>query len=207
MKNRWRLTFRAMCDALVSKIRVRETRGSEIAEAALVLPLMFMMLLGIFWFGQAFSMYGTITHAARQGARAAVAPVCTTCGAPNTQAQIDQNAYNAIQSALLAARLNPTYLSQPTSPPALCPCGSANATCTGASAVQCDGGQSSVCVQPNVRLSASALGGTDECGTSVSFQYQYPHHFYLPCAEWPCHTLDLGQMALPAQAQMRVETQ
>ncbi|MGA9977139.1 MAG: TadE family protein, partial [Candidatus Sulfotelmatobacter sp.] len=45
--------------------------GSEIAEAALVLPLMFMMLIGIFWFGQAFSMYGTITHAARQGARAA----------------------------------------------------------------------------------------------------------------------------------------
>jgi hypothetical protein len=28
-----------------------ETRATEIAEAAAVLPLMFMMLLGIFWFG------------------------------------------------------------------------------------------------------------------------------------------------------------
>ncbi len=35
---------------------LRETGGSEIAEAALVLPLMFMMLLAIFWCGQAFSM-------------------------------------------------------------------------------------------------------------------------------------------------------
>ena len=38
----------------------RETCGAEIAEAAAVLPLMFLILLGIFWFGQAFSIYGTI---------------------------------------------------------------------------------------------------------------------------------------------------
>ena len=50
----------------------RETRGQEIAEAALVLPIVFMVMLGIFWFGQAFRIYGTITHAAREGARAAV---------------------------------------------------------------------------------------------------------------------------------------
>src|ERR1700730_4996481 len=55
------------------------TRGSEVAEAALVLPLMFMILLGIFWFGQAFRIYGTLTHAAREGARAGVAPACSTC--------------------------------------------------------------------------------------------------------------------------------
>jgi len=44
---------------------ISETRGAEIAEAAAVLPLMFMMLLGIFWFGQAFSIYGAITRAAQ----------------------------------------------------------------------------------------------------------------------------------------------
>jgi Flp pilus assembly protein TadG len=47
---------------------VRETRGTEIAEAAAVLPLMFLFLLGIFWFGQAFSIYGAITRAAEDGA-------------------------------------------------------------------------------------------------------------------------------------------
>ena len=53
----------------------RETRGAEIAEAAAVLPLMFMMLLGIFWFGQAFSIYGAITRAAQEGARAGAVPL------------------------------------------------------------------------------------------------------------------------------------
>jgi Flp pilus assembly protein TadG len=183
---------------------VRETDGSEIAEAALVLPLMFMMLLAIFWFGQAFSMYGTITHAARQGARAAVAPACTTCTTANTPAQ---NAYTAVQSALAASRLNPVNMSRPTTAPALCSCGSTNSSCNGGSAVTCDASETSVCVQTNVQLSFSAKGGAGECGTSVSFQYKYPHHFYLPCAEWPCHSLDLGQMSLPAQAQMRIETQ
>src|ERR1700704_3922446 len=95
--------------------------GSDLAEAALVLPLMFTILLGIFWFGQAFSIYGTITHAARQGARAAVAPACTTCGGTNDPSQ---NAYDAIASALQAAKLDPKKLQPPTTPPALCICGS-----------------------------------------------------------------------------------
>src|SRR5437868_476139 len=95
--------------------------GSDLAEAALVLPLMFTILLGIFWFGQAFSIYGTITHAAREGARAAVAPVCTTCSATNNPSQ---SAYDAVSSALLAAKLDPKNLQPPTPPPGLCTCGS-----------------------------------------------------------------------------------
>ncbi|HEY6338018.1 MAG TPA: hypothetical protein VIW68_05955, partial [Candidatus Sulfotelmatobacter sp.] len=79
--------------------------------------------------------------------------------------------------------------------------------CSGGGAQLCDPSQTSICVQTNIQLSYSGLGGAGECGTSVSFQYKYPHHFYLPCAEWPCKTLDLGQMSLPAQAQMRMETQ
>ena len=59
----------------------RDTRGTEIAEAAVVLPMLFMILMAIFWFGQAFRIYGTLTQATRAGARAAVAPVCATCTA------------------------------------------------------------------------------------------------------------------------------
>jgi hypothetical protein len=40
------------------------------------------------------------------------------------------------------------------------------------------------------------------CGISVSARYQYPYHFPIPFT-----TLDLGNMLLPGQAQMRVETQ
>ena len=60
---------------------VADTRGAEIAEAAAVLPLMFMVLLGIFWFGQAFSIYGAITRAAQEAARAgSYSANCATCG-------------------------------------------------------------------------------------------------------------------------------
>ena len=84
-----------------------ETRGAEIAEAAAVLPLMFMMLLGIFWFGQAFSIYGAITRAAQEGARAGAAPICATCVGANTTAQSDINAATAVQAALVASKLDP----------------------------------------------------------------------------------------------------
>ena len=57
-----------------------ETVGAEIAEAAVVLPLVFMLILGIYWFGRAYNIYATITHAAREGARAATAQTCATCG-------------------------------------------------------------------------------------------------------------------------------
>src|SRR5271154_1522259 len=89
-----------------------ETRGAEIAEAAAVLPLMFMMLLGIFWFGQAFSIYGAITLAAQEGARAGSFPSYATCSTTspsctNTLAQYGANAVTATNNALLASKLNP----------------------------------------------------------------------------------------------------
>jgi hypothetical protein len=182
------------------------TRGSEVAEAALVLPLMFMILLGIFWFGQAFRIYGTLTHAAREGARASVAPACSTCAALDAT-QSAQNAYNAVQNALLAAKLDPGQLQMPATRPSLCRCGSSSSSC--GSSVRCDPtvAAKNVCVQENVQLSYSSLNGAGTCGTSVSFRYKYPYHFYLPCTPQPCTSLDLRNLTLPARAEMRIETQ
>src|SRR5580693_954753 len=94
-----------------------ETRGAEIAEAAAVLPLMFMMLLGIFWFGQAFSIYGAITRAAQEGARAGSFPYYATCtvNCTNLLSQYETNAVNATNNALTASNLNP-LLAQPLPP-------------------------------------------------------------------------------------------
>jgi len=177
----------------------RDTRGAEIAETAMILPLLFMMLMAIFWFGQAFRIYGTITHAAREGARSAVAPVCATCpaassGAGNTPAQ---NAVTAVNNALAAAKLDPKQVQAPTPVPPLL-------SCVNQAAVPCDPSvttTSKVCVQPNVQLS-NILVGSSTCGTSVSFGYKYPYHFAIPFT-----SLDLGNISLPAQAQMRMETQ
>src|ERR1700675_73986 len=85
----------------------RNTGGAEIAETAMILPLLFVVLLAIFWFGQAFRIYGTLTHAARQGARAAVAPACATCTAANSPVQ---NAITAVGTAMAAANLSTTDL-------------------------------------------------------------------------------------------------
>ncbi len=59
--------------------KLESTDGAEIAEAALVLPLVFMLLLGIIWFGRAFNIYSTITQAAQQGAITAARASCATC--------------------------------------------------------------------------------------------------------------------------------
>ena len=183
-------------------IIARDTRATEIAETAVILPLLFMVLIAIYWFGLAFRIYGTITHAAREGARAAVAPICATCGGTNDPSQ---NAYNAIQTALLAARLDPSQLQLPTTPPALL-------SCSGSGGVSCDSGQTSICVQGvshptattvvegNVQLAPTGLGGAGECGVSVSFQY--PYSFWLPGT-----ALNKQTIYLRAQAQMRAESQ
>lgn len=167
-----------------------DTRGAEIAEAAAVLPLMFMVLLGIFWFGQAFSLYGTITRAAQEGARAGAAPYCTTCSSPQTAAA---NAEAAVKSAMTIANLDFTKAQQPASPPSF-PAGSCGAT------PPCDSGSSNFCVQTPVQLTNAGAGDTPVCGISVSFQY--PFSFNLPFS-----SLNKQTIWLQASARMRMETQ
>ena len=171
-----------------------ETRGAEIAEAAAVLPIMFMMILGIFWFGQAFSIYGTITRAAQDGARAgAAAPNCTTCTAGNTAAT---NASNAVQSALVAAHLDPSKIVPLANwtPPAPVDCVTGNAVaCTNVG---------KVCVQTHVRLPTQlpTPGTGAVCGISVSFEY--PYQFWLPFT-----SLNQQSIQMQAVARVRMETQ
>jgi hypothetical protein len=187
------------------------TRGAEIAETAMILPLLFVFLIAVFWFGQAFRIYGTITQAARQGARAAVTPACATCASSNDPSA---NAWAAVQSTMQAAHLDPTQLKQPTTLPPLCPCSTnaSSTSCTGGGAVSCDSGETNICVQgvnrtggnppveSNVELSAPLQGGAGECGISVSFQY--PYSFWLPFSALNKQTIELR-----AQAEMRAESQ
>jgi Flp pilus assembly protein TadG len=178
-----------------------DTQGTEIAETAVILPLLLILLIAVFWFGQAFRIYGTLTHAAREGARAAVAPACATCAATTP----NQNATTAVATAMTAAHLNTAELLGLTSwtRPQLYACGT--------STVQaCDAivNNINICVQTNVQLSnANPAGGAGSCGTSVSLRYKYPYRFTLPCWPQPCSSLDLHNLSLPGQAQMRLETQ
>jgi Flp pilus assembly protein TadG len=187
----------------------RDTRGSEIAEFAAVVPLLFMILIGIFWFGQAFRVYGTLTQATRAGARAAVAPVCATCASPGPNGAA-LNAQTAVTNAMSAAHLNTAQLvltSQWTTPvPNLCQCNSGGSSSSCTTPIACDASVPNMCVQPNVQLSyptpTTGPQGMGTCGTSVSLRYKYPFSFTIPLTN-----LDLGNIELRGQAQMRVETQ
>jgi hypothetical protein len=180
---------------------VRGARGSEIAETAIILPLLFMFFMAIFWFGQAFRVYGAITQAARQGARAAVAPVCATCSVPTgVTDEALQNATTAVTNSLTAAGLSTAQLQgPPTQVPNLCSCGTGPG-CSGS--VSCDTASINICVQENVQLSFPSNGGAGTCGTSVSMRYRSAFQFYIPFTN-----LNLQNVSLYGQAQMRSESQ
>ena len=162
-----------------------ETGGAEIAEAAAVLPLMFMILLGIFWFGQAFSIYGAITRAAQEGARAGAAPYCTTCNSPNSAAK---NAVNAATNAMIASKLDPTLTRFPIPAPVFTSCGTAWTSVS-----------TTINVQAPVWLKNT--GSTNGvCGLSVSFQY--PFQFWLPFT-----SLNKQRIWITGAARMRMENQ
>jgi Flp pilus assembly protein TadG len=169
---------------------IAETTGSEIAEAALVLPIFFMIMLGIYWFGRAFNVYATINHAAREGARLAVAQTCAACG--NAQPSLTAIGTQVAQS-LRASSLDPTQVQN---------LGGSRTACGGLGTTSCQVPSSGpqICVFYNVQLpnTLPAGSGTPACGVSV--QFQYPYQFALPYT-----SLNMQKIMLNAGVQMTGE--
>ena len=76
-------------------------KGTTIVEAAFALPLFFLLVLGIIWFGLAFSSYQSIVTAAREGARYGVAPLANASYALPTANEIAQRSCNYLQTGVL----------------------------------------------------------------------------------------------------------
>jgi hypothetical protein len=170
------------------------TDGAEIAEAALVLPLVFTLLLGIIWFGRAFNIYSTIQQAAQQGAITAARSTCATCrNAPATPGTV----VNAVTAVMQASHLDIGQIQLPGTPPNCAP-GQACGPCPSAPSsssppVNLCSSNANIYVCQNVQLNP---GGTPaQCGAVVSFQYPSPLHF-------PGGSL-IGNLS--AQAQSRME--
>lgn len=89
---------------------LKEDSGAELVEAAVVIPILMMLLLGILSFGRAWNVYQTITRAAREGAKAAVLTPCadsTYC--PGATAYTATDIWtNFVDPALQSANLVPT---------------------------------------------------------------------------------------------------
>ena len=95
----------------------RDASGAEIAETALVMPIMFMVLLAIFWFGRAYNVYSTITYAAREGAMTAARASCADCGnAP----PLDTAVATRVSDVLRASKLDPNQIATYTQSPNFC---------------------------------------------------------------------------------------
>ncbi len=172
--------------------KLGRTDGAEIAEAALVLPLVFTFLLGIVWFGRAFQIYSTITQAAQRGAVTAARPTCATCLIPadswsGTNFPGDTAVENSVNAVMQASSLNPSQIIKPPDPVVQdCPDPVPPHTCSA--------GNITIC-RPVLLNPASTPA---QCGAIVSFQY--PFQFVVPYT-----SLGMQPIVLKAQASTRME--
>jgi hypothetical protein len=178
---------------------LRGSDGAEIAEAALVLPVVFMFLLGIIWFGRAFHIYSTITQAVQQGAVTAARPTCASCGMGagwnGTSFPADTAVENSVFAVMDASSLDHTQIIAYTPSGTLQPCPDP------APAMDCPhttGNKVSICRSVLLNPSAAVPPPPPQCGTIVSFQY--PFQFTLPFT-----SLNMQPIVLKAQAQSRME--
>ena len=160
--------------------------GAEIAEAALVLPLFFMILMGIYWFGLVFNIYATINHAAREGARVAISQSCGNCGnaAPSNTVVV-----SAVIQSLQASHVDPSKIQSYRPPVTPCPTTTASCSTIGSNVTLCT----------NIQLGTPPInGGAPACGVAVAFQYPYQFIF-------PFTSLNNQRLILTADVQMAKE--
>src|SRR6266699_1698105 len=125
--------------------------GAELVEMAFVMPLLLTLLIGVFWAARAYNIYETITRAAREGARVAVAPSCSVCG---SAAPSVRSVENAVLNSLTASSMDTTKITFPS----------------------CSGNLSTtICYQRDIALNTSS---PNEFGVSVGLTY--PFQFMLP---------------------------
>ncbi len=89
--------------------RLRGERGASAVEFALIVPLLVLLVLGIAEFGHAFQVQGTLSAAAREGARAMA--LQNDPAAARTAAR---NAASALSPSLTNAQIAITPASCPT---------------------------------------------------------------------------------------------
>jgi Flp pilus assembly protein TadG len=71
----------ATLETVATRREPRSEQGQAIIELALTLPLLLLIVLGVFDFGLMFQKYEVVTNAAREGARVGVLPDYTTTDA------------------------------------------------------------------------------------------------------------------------------
>jgi len=178
--------------------------AAEVAEAAFVLPLMFVFLIGIFQFARVYMVYSAMQRAAEEGVHAAAGSDCATCG--NTQLAADVVASGYVHPVLAISHVDDTQLTAPAPANPL-------TSCTNGAAIACDpigvGASPKICLRRDVILNKSSgglpPGGAAVCGTALTLVY--PYGFTLPSVSTtpPYISSQTYAFNLQAQAQVRGE--
>ncbi|HEV2246608.1 MAG TPA: TadE family protein [Terriglobia bacterium] len=165
-----------------------EESGAELVEAALVIPILLMLLLGTVWLGRAYNVYETITRAAREGARYAVLPSCATCN-PGAN-QMTETYTSAGTTSSPACLSNPTYeFTNYVAPSLLASHLDPNDTVV----------QQTFCQQAVV-MNPTSDSSSQQCGIEVSFEY--PLQLAIPFT-----SLNASTIRIPTSVTMRMENQ
>ena len=151
------------------------------------MPLVFMFLLGIVWFGRAFQIYATVTQAAQQGAITAARPTCAAACGNNFPS--DTAVDNSVSAVMQASSLDLGQIRQPANPPAT--------DCPGLPAATCTVTANRVVVCRQVAL--NPLSTPIQC-KAVIVTFQYPFQFHVPFT-----SLGANEILLTGQAQSRME--
>jgi hypothetical protein len=174
-----------MTTVLVRKLR--DTEAAEIAEAAMVLPVVFLFLLGVIWFGRAFNIYATIQQAAQQGAVTGARPYSASVSASSFPP--DSDVAKTVSAVMKASSIDPSQIINPGTPMG----------CTAPSKiVVCRQVLLNTSSNPTQMVSCPEPTPSQICGTLITFQY--PFQFYLPYT-----SLNLSKIILTAKAQSRTE--
>ena len=103
--------------ATLTHRRRASERGQAIVELALTLPLLLLVVLGVFDFGLMFQRFEVVTNAAREGARLAVLPEYQTASG---MAQAKQRALDYLASGGVSGTLVGGSCMADTTPRAIC---------------------------------------------------------------------------------------
>jgi len=147
-----------------------DAEGSSLVEFAICLPLLVVLVIGIFDFGGAFNQKQILNNAVREGARFGASQptndLCTSCAAP---ASVDAIRY-LVDSYLLSARVNDCGLSAAAVPSSGPPW--AYTANTG-----CAGNTLTLTIDRGVALPETGSPTVYLLATQVTVSYPYQWHF------------------------------
>jgi Flp pilus assembly protein TadG len=171
----------------IPAVRRNRQRGAQIAEAAVVLPVLFFILFEIVWLCLAFSSSSTLQRAAKEGAIAATRASCGACG---NAFQGVPEVFNAVNTTLQAGHLDSNNLVA--NAPAFVCNASPAPSCRTQGNVQVCTGVPLTCGGAACQTPAQNCGGNPVLGVRVSFGYRF--NSPLPLGSWQ-------NITIPASAQ------